>query len=91
MAENVPTILIVDDSSLVCMQLKKFFEENCLMEQGFVKEPKTSIGDLAKELSGSIGEKVEVRRFERYVLGEGIEKEVVDFADEVAQAVQDSQ
>jgi elongation factor Ts len=72
-------------------KMNKFYEENCLMEQGFVKEPKTSIEDLAKELSGSVGEKVEVRRFERYVLGEGIEKEVVDFADEVAQAVQGSQ
>jgi len=71
-------------------KLNKFYEENCLMEQGFVKEPKTTIEDLAKELSGSIGEKIEIRRFERYVLGEGIEKEEVDFADEVAQAVQES-
>lgn len=72
-------------------KIGKFFEENCLLEQGFVKEPKTKIEDLLKELSGSVGEKIEVRRFERYVLGEGIEKEVVDFADEVAQAVKDSE
>ena len=71
-------------------KLGKFFEDNCLLEQGFVKEPKTKIEDLLKELSGKVGEKLTVRRFERFVLGEGIEKEVVDFADEVAQAVQDS-
>ena len=71
-------------------KLGKFYEENCLLEQGFVKEPKTKIEDLIKALSGAIGEKIEVRRFTRYVLGEGIEKEVVDFADEVAQAIKDS-
>ena len=72
-------------------KIGKFFEENCLLEQGFVKEPKTKIEDLLKALSGAVGEKIEVRRFERFVLGEGIEKEVVDFADEVAQAVKDSE
>lgn len=72
-------------------KMDKFYEENCLLEQYFVKENKTKIADLLKELSGAIGEKVEVRRFERFVLGEGIEKEVVDFADEVAQAVKDSE
>ena len=71
-------------------KMNKFYEENCLLEQGFVKEPKTSIEDLIKTLSGNVGEKIEVRRFERFVLGEGIEKVVVDFADEVAQAVADS-
>ena len=72
-------------------KIGKFFEDNCLLEQPFVKEPKTKIEDLLKELSGQVGEKIEVRRFERFVLGEGIEKEVVDFADEVAQAVKDSE
>ena len=72
-------------------KIGKFYEENCLLEQGFVKEPKIKIEDMLKELSGSVGEKIEVRRFERYVLGEGIEKEVVDFATEVAQAVKDSE
>lgn len=68
-------------------KLNKFFEENCLIEQPFVKEPKTKIENLIKELSGAIGEKIEVRRFTRYVLGEGIEKEKTDFAAEVAEAV----
>jgi elongation factor Ts len=54
-------------------KMGKFFEENCLLEQGFVKEPKTKVGDLINLLSGTVGEKIEVRRFERFVLGEGIE------------------
>ena len=71
-------------------KLGKFYEENCLLEQPFVKEPKTKVEDLIKELSGKIGEKIDVRRFERYQLGEGIEKAQVDFAEEVAQAVAES-
>lgn len=71
-------------------KLSKFYEQNCLLEQGFVKEPKTNIETLLKELSGQVGEKIDVRRFERYELGEGIEKVVTDFAEEVAQAVADS-
>jgi len=65
-------------------KLGKFFEENCLLEQPFVKEPKTKVEDLIKELSGQVGEKIDVRRFERFQLGEGIEKK------EVAQAVADA-
>ncbi|HIA47375.1 MAG TPA: translation elongation factor Ts [Candidatus Hydrogenedentes bacterium] len=54
-------------------KMGKFFEDNCLLEQGFVKEPKTKIEDLIKLVSGTVGEKIDVRRFERFVLGEGIE------------------
>lgn len=72
-------------------KLGKFFEEHCLVEQPFVKEPKTKIGDLITQLSGKIGEKIEVRRFARFELGEGIERVDVDFAGEVAQAVSDAQ
>lgn len=71
-------------------KLSKFYEESCLLEQAFVKEPKTKVEDLIKELSGQIGEKIDVRRFERFQLGEGIEKAKTDFAEEVAQAVAES-
>ena len=60
-------------------KLGKFYEENCLLEQPFVKELKTKVEDLINELSGKIGEKIDVRRFERYQLGEGIEKAQADF------------
>src|SRR5881628_2729648 len=49
--------------------LKKFYEDNVLLEQKFVKDDKRTVGDLVKELSGKTGEKVEVRRFVRFELG----------------------
>ncbi|MCH7909095.1 MAG: translation elongation factor Ts [Candidatus Hydrogenedentes bacterium] len=72
-------------------KLNKFYEDTCLLEQKFVKESKVAVGDMVKALSGKIGEKIEVRRFARFQLGEGIEKEVTDFAKEVADAVSASQ
>ena len=50
-------------------KLKKFFQENVLLEQPFVKDDKQTVGDLVKALSGKTGEKVEVRRFARFELG----------------------
>src|SRR5882672_5065919 len=50
-------------------KLKKFFQENVLLEQPFVKDDKVTVGDLVKGLSGKTGEKVEVRRFARFELG----------------------
>ena len=65
-------------------KMSKWFSEVCLLEQPFVKEDKKKISDLIAELTAKCGEKVVVRRFVRFQLGEGIEKEEVDFAAEVA-------
>ena len=54
-------------------KLNKFFQEVCLMEQPFVKDPDRSIEQLRTDLVGVIGENVEVRRFVRYQLGESAE------------------
>ncbi|MCX5759250.1 MAG: translation elongation factor Ts, partial [Candidatus Hydrogenedentes bacterium] len=70
--------------------LVKWFKEVCLMEQDFVKNPDQTIEQLMKELTGRIGEKIAVRRFARFQLGEGIEKKQANLADEVAQAIADS-
>ena len=51
-------------------KLKKFYQENALLEQPFVKDDKKTIGDLVKEVSGKVGENIVVRRFVRYELGE---------------------
>ena len=51
-------------------RLEKFYQENCLMEQVFVKNPDQTIGELVSEITAKIGEKITVRRFERFVLGE---------------------
>ncbi len=51
-------------------RLDKFFQEVCLLEQPFVKDPDRTIGTLVKELAGKLGENVQVRRFARFQLGQ---------------------
>ncbi|CAN5698571.1 translation elongation factor Ts [soil metagenome] len=68
-------------------RLNKYYEENVLVDQPFVKDPSLTIGDLVKEKVGSIKEKITIRRFTRYKMGEGIEKKQDDFASEVASMV----
>jgi len=72
--------------------LRKWFTEVCLMEQAFVRDEgqKRTIEELTKELSGRLGEKVDIRRFARFQLGEGIEKPVSDVAKDVAEALAES-
>ena len=68
-------------------RLKKFYQENCLLEQAFIKDPDKTITQLITERVSKIGENISVRRFTRYQLGEGIEKKANDFAAEVMAAV----
>jgi elongation factor Ts len=68
-------------------RLAKFYEEACLLEQPFAKDQAIKVGDLVTSLTGKIGEKITIRRFTRYKLGEGIEKKQSDFAAEVAEAL----
>jgi len=63
---------------------EKFFQEICLLEQPFVKDPDKTVQDLVNESVAKIGENISIRRFSRFVLGEGIEKKVENLADEVA-------
>ncbi len=72
-------------------KMNKWFSEVCLLEQPFVKDDKKTISDLIAELTGKCGEKVAIRRFVRFQLGEGIEKEEQDFAAEVAAELAKSQ
>lgn len=65
-------------------RLKKWMREVVLLEQAFVKDPDKSVEELQKELTGKIGEKISIRRFVRFVVGEGMEKREDDFAAEVA-------
>ncbi len=71
--------------------LNKWYQEVCLLEQKFVKDPEKTVEELVKELSGKVGEKIEVRRFVRFQLGEGKEKATSNLAEEVAQALNDSE
>ncbi|MDQ3491603.1 MAG: translation elongation factor Ts [Pyrinomonadaceae bacterium] len=68
-------------------RLNKFYEENVLVDQPFVKDPSKTIGELVAEKIASIKENITIRRFTRYKMGEGIEKRADDFAAEVASMV----
>lgn len=64
-------------------RIKKYYNEVCLMDQPFVKDPDKTVREVVKELIFSVGENVNIRRFTRYQRGEGIEKEEENFAEEV--------
>ena len=64
-------------------RIEKYYKEVCLMEQPFVKDPARTIAQLINEAVAKIGEKITVRRFVRYEMGEGLQKREDNFADEV--------
>ena len=73
---------------IVAGKLDKWQSENCLDEQpSVVSEEGRTTAQLAEALSAKIGEKISVRRFVRYELGEGIEKKKTDFAAEIAETL----
>ena len=68
---------------MVSGKLKKFYTENCLLEQAFIKDEDKTISQLTNEFVAVCGENIQIRRFARFVLGEGLEKKEDDFAAEV--------
>merc|ERR1712100_836667 len=65
-------------------RVNKILKERALLEQAYIMDTNKTVGDAITEAIASIGENIKVRRFSRYVLGEGIEKKQENFADEVA-------
>lgn len=65
-------------------RVRKFFEEVTLLAQVFVIDGETKVGDVIKNAEKDVGAPIKLTKFVRYGLGEGIEKEVTDFAAEVA-------
>jgi elongation factor Ts len=61
-------------------RLEKFYTESVLLEQPFVKDQAITIGELVTQLTAKTGEKVSIRRFTRYKMGEGLEKRTEDLA-----------
>src|SRR4051812_12774039 len=55
-------------------KIKKFYEDNCLIQQTFVKDPNKTIEQLLKETIATLGENITIRRFARFVLGEGVKE-----------------
>ena len=68
-------------------RMNKFYEDNVLVDQPFVKDPSKTVGELVAEKIGSIKENISIRRFARFKMGEGIEKKADDFAAEVASMI----
>lgn len=59
---------------IVAGKLGRFYSEVCLLEQPFIKDPDKKVRDLIQETIARLGENIQVRRFVRYHLGEGVEK-----------------
>ncbi len=68
-------------------RIKTFYDENCLLNQKFVKDPSKTIEQIVVEATATIGEKISIRRFVRYEMGEGLQKKSENLADAVAEQV----
>lgn len=64
-------------------RISKFYSEICLLDQPFVKDPSITVNELVNQMTLALGEKISIRRFTRYEMGEGLEKRNDDFASEV--------
>jgi len=67
-------------------RMRKFYEENCLIEQAFVIDPDNSVGKTVENLAKEIGSEIKLTGYVRFELGAGLEKKEEDFAAEVAAA-----
>jgi elongation factor Ts len=65
-------------------RMRKWYESVCLLEQPFIKDDSKTVAQMLADSVSTIGENIQVRRFARYVLGEGLEKKQDNLADEVA-------
>jgi elongation factor Ts len=68
-------------------RLNKFYEESVLLDQPFVKDPAKTVAELVTEKVAKTGEKITIRRFTRYKMGEGLDRRDEDFGSEVASLV----
>ena len=80
-AQGKPAAVV---DKIVAGKVDKWFAEICLLEQPWVKEPKQTIEQLRADMVAKTGENVQIRRFSRFVLGEGVEKKQENFAAEIA-------
>ncbi len=65
-------------------RIDKRLKEMTLVDQPFIRDQSIAVEDLIKQTSKALGTKIQINRFVRYILGEGIEKQEDNFADEVA-------
>ncbi len=72
---------------IVMGKIGKFYKENCLVDQEFVKDSKQTIKQYTQNTAKTLGGSIEIKKFVRFEKGEGIEKRQDDFAAEVASMV----
>jgi elongation factor Ts len=72
---------------IVAGRVNKYYEETVLLDQPFVKDPAKTVAELVTDKIAKTGEKITIRRFTRYKMGEGLEKRGEDFGNEVASLV----
>ncbi|MBD2777625.1 translation elongation factor Ts [Iningainema tapete] len=65
-------------------RIDKRLKEMTLLDQPYIRDQSTTVEELVKQSVSQLGENIQIRRFVRYILGEGIEKQESNFADEVA-------
>lgn len=68
---------------MIVGRIEKFYKENCLLDQEFIKDGDKTISQVINEHIAKIGEKIDIRRYTRYELGEGLQKRNDDFVSEV--------
>ncbi len=81
MAEGKPQAIA---EKIVTGRMSKWYEDVCLLDQRWFKDDSKSVDQVVKEATSTIGENIQVRRFARFVMGEGLQKKSDDFAAEVA-------
>jgi elongation factor Ts len=74
-------------AKIVTGRLEKFFEEQCLLEQVSIRDPKEKVGDLVKQAIARLGENIQVRRFVRFQLGEGLPEPGCSVEEDVQEAL----
>lgn len=72
---------------MVTGRVDKFFKQICLLEQPFIKDTDKTVQDIVNEKIAMIGEKISIRRFTRYEMGEGLTRKEENFAEEVMKQV----
>ena len=72
---------------IVMGKINKYYKENCLVDQEFVKDSKLTVAQYTKNTAKELGGSIEIKKFVRFEKGEGIEKRQDDFAAEVASMV----
>lgn len=72
---------------MVTGRIEKYYNEICLLEQPFIKESDKTVEQVLKEKISTIGENINIRRFVRFEMGEGLEKKEENFADEVMKQI----